>query len=100
MRSSFTETSRRGGQKNQRRRSNEEDERDGEEGPEEDVQEGSRSILVIRSGMVSPRVLLFFCLLDTHQSRISEAEARGMNEVNVGSCEPSVGSKVLGIGAT
>lgn len=60
---------------------------------------GSRSILVIHSGMVYSLILLLLrplrLLSPGHASVAHLDVVRATNEVNVGSCEPSVGSAGL-----
>lgn len=59
---------------------------------------GSRSILVIHSGMVYSLILLLRplrLLSPGHASVAHLGVVRATNEVNVGSCEPSVGSARL-----
>lgn len=62
--------------------------------------EGSRSILVIHSGMVYSLILPPRLLSPGHASVAHLGVVRATNEVNVGSCEPSVGSAGLRISAS
>lgn len=57
--------------------------------------EGSRSILVIHSGMVYSLILPSRLPSPGHASVAHLGVVRATNEVNVGSCEPSVGSAGL-----